>query len=204
LKWCDTPPADLPRLYPDTYLVFASTHQPEEIELATLWQQHPELPKLVTVPRHPKRGNDIAQQLSKANITFSQRSIAPTQTGGIILSDTFGELQAWMAHAELVIMGGSFALKGGQNPLEAIRLGKLVLCGADMRDFAQEVETLMPTGALIQTDNMNDLLNQVIALLSQPETTAQRATKGQHWLATNQGQILETYCRLAEQTHGLS
>jgi 3-deoxy-D-manno-octulosonic-acid transferase len=204
LKWCDTPPADLPRLYPDAYLVFASTHQPEEIELATLWQQHPELPKLVIVPRHPKRGNDIAQQLSKANITFSQRSIAPEQTSGIILSDTFGELQAWMAYAELVIMGGSFAPKGGQNPLEAIRLGKLVLCGADMRDFAQEVEALMPTGALIQTDNMNDLLNQVIALLSQPKTTAQRATSGQHWLATNQGQILETYYRLAEQTHGLS
>jgi 3-deoxy-D-manno-octulosonic-acid transferase len=204
LKWCDTPPADLPRLYNQPYVVFGSTHAPEEIELATLWQAHPELPKLVIVPRHPKRGNDIAQQLSKANTRFSQRSVAPEQTGGIILSDTFGELQAWIAHAELVIMGGSFAPKGGQNPLEAIRLGKLVLCGPDMRDFAQEVEALIPTGALIQTDKMNDLLNQIIHLLSQPETTAQKATSGQHWLATNQGQILETYCRLAGQTHGLS
>lgn len=204
LKWCDTVPADLPRLYNQAYIVFASTHQPEEIELATLWQQHPELPKLVIVPRHPKRGNVIAQQLSKAKISFSQRSMTPEQTSGIILSDTFGELQAWMAHAELVIMGGSFAPKGGQNPLEAIRLGKLVLCGADMRDFAQEVETLMPTGALIQTDNMNDLLNQVIAFLSQPKTTAQRAANGQHWLATNQGQILKNYLALLEQPHGLS
>lgn len=109
-----------------------------------------------------------------------------------------------MAHAELVIMGGSFVSKGGQNPLEAIRLGKLVLCGADMRDFAQEVEAIMPTGALIQTDSINDLFTQVMKLLSQSETIAERAKRGHYWLANNQGQILETYCRLAGKNHELS
>jgi hypothetical protein len=62
----------------------------------------------------------------------------------------------------------------------------------------------MPAGALIQTDNMNDLFTQVIKLLSQSETIEQRAKRGQYWLENNQGQILETYCRLAGQNHELS
>ncbi len=200
LKWCDSLPDELPRLYPQLYVLFASTHQPEEIELARRWQQYALLPKLVIVPRHPKRSDDIAGSFSQANIAYSQRSRQAHQTDGIILSDTFGELQSWMAHAELVIMGGSFAPKGGQNPLEAVRLGKLVLCGADMRDFSQEVNALKLSGALVQVDTMDALLTQVIALLAQPEAIEQRARAGQQWLSDNQGQIVENYLQLSETT----
>ena len=200
LKWCDTLPDTLPRLYPQPYVVFASTHAPEELELAQRWVKHPQLPTLVIVPRHPKRSDDIAGAFSQANIAYSQRSRQAHQTDGIILSDTFGELQSWMAHAELVIMGGSFAPKGGQNPLEAVRLGKLVLCGADMRDFSQEVNALKLSGALVQVDTMDALLTQVIALLAQPEATEQRARAGQQWLSDNQGQIVENYLQLSETT----
>ena len=198
LKWCDTIPTELPRLLDAPYIVFASTHQPEEIELARLWQQHCELPKLVIVPRHPKRGDNIVKQLTDAGIPNSQRSKTPEQTKGIIIADTFGELQAWMAHAELVIMGGSFASKGGQNPLEAIRLGKIVLCGSDMRDFAQEVDALSATKALVQTNNMNKLLKHTITLLAQPEDTRHTAAIGKNWLANNSNDILKYYLTLLE------
>lgn len=204
LKWCDTPLLHLPHLNAQPYIVFASTHQPEEIELAQAWQHYPNLPQLVIVPRHPKRGDAIAQQLVQANISFTQRSHQPDNTKGMILADTFGELQAWMAHAELVVMGGSFAPKGGQNPLEAIRLGKLVLCGNDMRDFAQEVTALVPTGALIQVNSIDALLDQIIALLTQPEHLQARASAGQQWLLNNQGQILENYLKLMESHDGMS
>jgi 3-deoxy-D-manno-octulosonic-acid transferase len=196
LKWCDTILTELPRLLDVPYIVFASTHQPEEIELARLWQQHCELPKLVIVPRHPKRGNDIVKQLTDAGIPNSQRSKTPEQTKSIIIADTFGELQAWMAHAELVVMGGSFAPKGGQNPLEAIRLGKMVLCGSDMRDFAQEVDALSATKALVQTKDMDKLLNNIITLLTQPESTQHTATIGKNWLANNSNDILQRYLTL--------
>ena len=198
LKWCDTIPTELPRLLDAPYIVFASTHQPEEIELARLWQQHCELPKLVIVPRHPKRGDNIVKQLTDAGIPNSQRSKTPEQTKGIIIADTFGELQAWMAHAELVIMGGSFAPKGGQNPLEAIRLGKMVLCGSDMRDFAQEVGALSATKALVQTKNMDKLLKYIITLLAQAEDTRHTAAIGKNWLTNNSNDILKYYLTLLE------
>jgi 3-deoxy-D-manno-octulosonic-acid transferase len=196
LKWCDTLPAQLPLLYPHPYIVFASTHQPEEIELATRWQHHPELPKLIVVPRHPKRGDNIVKQLTDAGIPNSQRSKTPEQTKSIIIADTFGELQAWMAHAELVIMGGSFVSKGGQNPLEAIRLGKMVLCGSDMRDFAQEVDALSATKALLQTKDMDKLINNIITLLAQPENIQHTAAIGKNWLANNSNDILQRYLTL--------
>jgi len=204
LKWCDTLPDTLPRLYHQPYVVFASTHQPEEIELAQRWVTHPKLPTLVIVPRHPKRGKDIAQQFIHANIAYCQRSLHPNQQERIILADTFGELQSWMAYSEFVIMGGSFAPKGGQNPLEAIRLGKSVLCGPDMRDFAQEVEALNMTGALVQVASLDALLTETINQLTQPEPMRQHAKDGLKWLTDNQGQILENYLTLSEQPHGLS
>jgi 3-deoxy-D-manno-octulosonic-acid transferase len=200
LKWCDNLPNSLPRLYSQPYIVFGSTHTQEEIELATLWQLHPELPKLVIVPRHPKRGNDIAQQLSKANIAYSQRSIAPEQTEGIILSDTFGELQAWMAHAEIVIMGGSFAPKGGQNPLEAIRLGKLVLCGPDMRDFAQEVAIFSRLGCLHSCTNNDTLIKYLFTVIPILAEQQVYAVQGQQWLQGQQADILARYVALSDDT----
>ncbi len=205
LKWCDFTPNTLPQLYHRPYVVFASTHEPEELTLATLWSQHPEWPQLVIVPRHPKRGKEIAQQLEQANIVYSQRSQQhAVPDNALILADTFGELQAWMAYAELVIMGGSFAPKGGQNPLEAIRLDKVVLCGPDMRDFAQEVTALLTTGALIQVETIASLPAQLNPLLLQPKATQQRALAGKTWLANNQGQILTNYLNLLAATDEMS
>lgn len=204
LKWCDAIDTALPRLYSAPYVVFASTHQPEEIELARLWQKNNDLPKLVIVPRHPKRGAEIVQRFQAEGMTISQRSHNPDSTDGVLLADTFGELTAWMAHAELVIMGGSFAPKGGQNPLEAVRLAKLVLCGPDMRDFAVEVSKLSAINALIQVNTMSELMTEIALLLRQPEQIALQAKAGQTWLLANQGQILADYLQALESQNAMS
>lgn len=204
LKWCDQAPDNLPHLLKRPYVLLASSHDPEEHELAKRWQAAAELPTLVMVPRHPKRAADIVKQFTQAGIAFSQRSQHSEHLQGVLLADTFGELTAWMAHAELVVMGGSFAPKGGQNPLEAIRLGKLVLCGPDMRDFVVEVAQLSSVGALIQVDNMSELMTEIAQRLRQPEQTQQHAQAGQTWLLANQGKILADYLQTLEQQHALS
>lgn len=204
LKWCDAIDSALPRLTSASYVVFASTHQPEEIELARLWQKNNALPKLVIVPRHPKRGAEIVQRFQAEGMSISQRSHKPDSTDGFLLADTFGELTAWMAHAELVIMGGSFAPKGGQNPLEAVRLGKLVLCGPDMRDFVVEVAQLSAMGALFQVNTMSELMTEISQRLRQPEQSQQQAQAGKTWLLANQGQILADYLQALEWQNAMS
>ena len=159
LKYCDPITPTKAPLISVPYILLASSHHPEEITLAQLWQQHPELPKLVIVPRHPKRRVSLGQQFLAAKIPFQLRSETDeVLPNGILISDTFGELQAWISHASLVIMGGSFVEKGGQNPLEAAKIGKKVLCGQDMSDFIEEMTLLTQLGLLTQYPDMPTLM----------------------------------------------
>lgn len=204
LKWCDKAPDNPPPLLKQPYVLLASSHDPEEIELAKRWHACAELPTLVIVPRHPKRAPDLVKQFTQAGIAFSQRSQNAEHTQGILLADTFGELTAWMAHAELVVMGGSFAPKGGQNPLEAIRLAKLVLSGPDMRDFAEEVSHLAPLGALVQVEHFDDLMAQIHYYLAHQELREAGALAGQAWLVQHQQHILANAVTALEQLHAVS
>lgn len=191
LKLCDAPAKPPERLYAQPYIVFASTHAPEEEQLAQLWQKNPMLPKLVIVPRHPKRGTQIANRLQTLGILTSQRSLTPQQNKGVIIADTFGELLSWMAFAELVIMGGSFAPKGGQNPIEPARLGKAILTGLDMHDFADETQALSLVGTLTQHPAIDEaFIQQIKSLLKIPERLTQRGQAGQTWLINTQQSVM--------------
>lgn len=193
LKLCDLPVHAPERLYAQAYIVFASTHAPEEEQLAQLWQKNPMLPKLIIVPRHPKRGKKIAERLQQLGVLASQRSIDPQQHKGVIIADTFGELQSWMAFAELVIMGGSFAPKGGQNPIEPARLGKSILTGPDMQDFADETQALSLVGTLTQHPAIDDaFIQQIKNLLKTPDQLVQRGIAGQTWLINTQQTVMST------------
>lgn len=190
LKWCHNAHNSTIRLLDEPYVVLASSHHPEEIEVAKRWQ-HTQLPKLVIVPRHPKRGARIANELEQHSIPFSQRSINKHATQGIILADTFGELHHWFAYAQWVIMGGSFVPKGGQNPLEAISAGKTVLSGPDMSDFLDEVRQLAAFSVIKQVQNYDELLLACYHDLP----SADNISAAQHYIHQQQQQIHLFYQR---------
>lgn len=189
LKWCDDSPQQHQQLLDRRYVLLASSHQPEEIEIARRWQATTDLPTLVIVPRHPKRGKHIAQQLQQVNLDFAQLSRSPSQQAGILLADCFGQLPHWIAYADWVIMGGSFVAKGGQNPLEAIRLGKPVLAGTDMSDFSDELQQLAPFQVIQQLDSYDSL----IAHCRQMQQQALHMHAAQAHIQQQQQQILRYY-----------
>ena len=51
------------------------------------------------------------------------REELPTATTDIYVADTMGELGLFYRLAPIVFMGGSLVEHGGQNPIEAIKLG---------------------------------------------------------------------------------
>jgi 3-deoxy-D-manno-octulosonic-acid transferase len=55
---------------------------------------------------------------------------------GIYIADTLGELGLMYRLAPIAFMGGSLAHHGGQNPIEAIRLGAAVIHGPHVWNFA--------------------------------------------------------------------
>ena len=103
----------------------ASTHPGEEdILLAAhrrLLARHPDL-LTILVPRHPARGSEIAALLGA---TMAPRRAAATlpDAGGLYIADTLGELGIFYRLATVAFIGGSLVPHGGQNPLEAARLG---------------------------------------------------------------------------------
>lgn len=204
LKLLDTPDQPAQRLHTPPYVLLASSHAPEELTLAHLWQSIPELPTLVIVPRHPNRGNELADALQQQGIAVSQRSRQqPPAPHAVLLADTWGELSHWMAHAELVIMGGSFAPKGGQNPLEAARLGKSILTGPDMRNFHTEVTQLQSRQAIFVCRDWLDLMQQLQWLLANPHERQAMGQRACDWLNEHQQPIMtNTLLGLADTPSG--
>lgn len=191
LKRCDTWPTGSPRLHTRPYYLLASSHADEEIELARRWHQDKTLPDLVIVPRHPKRGAALATLFRQQGISIHRRSVDSSDcTSRFLLADTFGELPTWIAHAEGVVMGGSFVRRGGQNPLEAVYFGKIVLCGPDMSDFADETRDLSALGVLEQCADMDRLLNTIRSWLKNPKKARDVGKAGQAWLSQEKHVIL--------------
>ncbi len=148
------PPADLPTLNRFKALIglreviaAASTHLGEESAVIAAHRRlGAKIPTLLTViaPRHPARGESIAEIGKAAGLTVALRSRGelPKRDVDIYIADTVGELGLVYRIAPIVFMGGSLATHGGQNPIEAIRLGAAVLHGPCVWNFAEIYSTL--------------------------------------------------------------
>ena len=55
---------------------------------------------------------------------------------GVYVADTLGELGLMYGLAPVAFMGGSLARHGGQNPIEAVRLGAGIIHGPHVWNFA--------------------------------------------------------------------
>ena len=122
-------------------VVAASTHAGEEdIIIGAHRQLRSKFPTLLTiiVPRHPNRGESIAESAKAAGLAVALRSrrAQPMPDIGVYLADTVGELGLMYRLGSIVFMGGSLASHGGQNPIEAIRLGAAVVHGPHVWNFA--------------------------------------------------------------------
>ena len=150
----------------EQYVLLASSHENEEEQLARLWLDNHFKAPLVIVPRHPERGEKIQQTLNKLGCHTARRSINQpvNQQTQIYIADTLGELTGFMQQADIVIMGGSFIPHGGQNLLEAARLGKAIITGPHMFNFADEMELFLQHNACIQASSMDDLKTKLQAL----------------------------------------
>ena len=61
----------------------------------------------------------------------------PDKSTDIYICDTVGELGIIYRMAPVVFMGGSLVAHGGQNPIEAIKLGAAILHGPFISNFAE-------------------------------------------------------------------
>lgn len=187
------------------YLLAASTREAEEREVISAWQALPiPRPLLVIAPRHPKRLNDILRDLEafNLNIAIRSREQAVTASTDVYLADTFGELPALMAGAELVFMGGSLVPKGGHNILEPARLGKAIIVGPHMENFQEETALLLAANGLQQVGSSEELATCLQTLLQHPQQAQQLAQQARTALESKTD-VIQQYLELLQQLHPL-
>ena len=152
-------------------IVAASTHPgEEEILIATHKALLRAFPALLTVivPRHPNRGPAIANMVAAAGLrpNLRSREELPVPATSIYVADTMGELGLFYRLAPIVFMGGSLVEHGGQNPIEAVKLGAAIVHGPHIFNFGDVYEALDVAGGARIVDGQDALARQFNQLLA--------------------------------------
>jgi 3-deoxy-D-manno-octulosonic-acid transferase len=159
-------------------VVAASTHPGEE---EILIETHRTLggifPQLLTVivPRHPDRGPAIAKTIEAAGLKATLRSgqELPMAATDIYVADTLGELGLFYRLAGIVFMGGSMVAHGGQNPIEAVKLGAAIVHGPHVFNFTDVYEALDQAAGARLVPDRDALVKQLGQLLADTDAREQ-------------------------------
>ena len=134
-----------------------STHSSEEVVCA---KAHLKL-KLenkntlgIIIPRHISRINSIKKSLSNLNLeiqTVDEDENIKDSTD-ILLVNTYGEVTKYLSLSNLAFLGGSLVKHGGQNPIEAAKLGCKICHGPHIENFREIYEYL-------NNSNLSEVIN---------------------------------------------
>jgi 3-deoxy-D-manno-octulosonic-acid transferase len=90
----------------------------------------------------------------------------PKATTDIYVADTMGELGLFYRLAPIVFIGGSLVEHGGQNPIEAVKLGACIVHGPHVFNFTDIYEALGRAGGARRIDDKEMLVKQLGQLLA--------------------------------------
>ncbi|MGD9923812.1 MAG: 3-deoxy-D-manno-octulosonic acid transferase [Pseudorhodoplanes sp.] len=154
-------------------LVAASTHPGEDDAVIEAHRRARKgRPRLLTIiaPRHPERGPDILNRAvaSGSRAMLRSRGVTPDVRTDIYIADTMGELGLFYRLAHVVFMGGSIVEHGGQNPIEAAKLGKPILHGPNVWNFHDIYAALDAARGAEEVENIGHLAMRVSDLMKDP------------------------------------
>jgi 3-deoxy-D-manno-octulosonic-acid transferase len=172
----------------------ASTREGEEAMLLAAWQQQPaaQRPRLLIVPRHPQRFDEVAALVTQTGLTLARRSRWTEQpddqalAADVWLGDSMGEMALYYAAADVALLGGSFAPLGGQNLIEAAACGTPVVLGPHTFNFEQAAALSIAHGAALRVSRIDEGVRRAIAL-THPEQREPMARRGLEFAAEHRG-----------------
>jgi 3-deoxy-D-manno-octulosonic-acid transferase len=124
---------------------------------------------LVLVPRRPERFGEVdalARQAGFRTVRRTALTIDEDLRADVVVLDTIGELAQVYQLATAVFVGGSLVNMGGHNILEPAAVGKAIVFGPHMQNFAEIADTFLRADAAIQVASARELEDQLIALLA--------------------------------------
>lgn len=193
-------------------IIAASTHAPEESLILDAFKQvyktttTEKLPRLMIVPRHPERFDEVAEQIKATGFAWTRRSDAQAASDAdaeIILLDSIGELRAIYPLAEIVFVGGSLIPHGGQNVLEPAAARRAIVTGFYTMNFEAIVREFTKQDALIQLPKLAEreasvkLAEVFSELLNGDERREKLAANAARVVQANRGATRKTIEHLA-------
>jgi 3-deoxy-D-manno-octulosonic-acid transferase len=209
---------DVPALFrqigvpPDApVLIGGSTHAGEEIVLAEIAQRLRVLfPKLflVLVPRHFERCKEVGRKLRERGVKFVYRNEIFKSTrfreGEVdcLLVNTTGELRFFYERATVVFVGKSLTAIGGQNPIEPAAVGKAMVFGPNMENFADIARSFVAQNAAIQVRDREMLEKMIAGLLADESRREELGRNALRVVRENLGAIVRTADMISENLKG--
>lgn len=181
-------------------ITIGSTHDPEEKmlleKIAPLWNEF-DL-KIIIVPRHPERFDEVAKMLSQSHIPFIKWSQIAERTSKekVILVDAMGVLRTCYQLSDVSIVAGSFTNKvGGHNILEPCYYEKPVLFGPHMHTQLELVDMINQYDAGKQTGE-DEVTSTLREWLSDQSLTQSIGKKGLRLVSESRGSLQRTLSAL--------
>lgn len=171
-------------------ILFASTHNPEE-EIAInihnkLKADFPNLLSII-VPRHPKRGDDITELLTKTDLKIARRSLkmSPRLDTDIYIADTLGELGLFYHLSPIAFIGNSLGTKpgGGHNLMEAAWHNCAIISGSDLHNFSTQASEMPEQSACMIVNNDDELYETCKKLLKDETLREDLSSNAFHYVS---------------------
>ena len=159
-------------------------------------RQVTQITRVLVVPRHPQRFDEVAALAAQHVLVVSRRSQWPddgpagspeAMAADIWLGDSLGEMALYYALADVALLGGSFAQLGGQNLIEAAACACPVVMGPSTFNFTEAANQAEAAGAAQRVPDMAHAVAAAFALVNNNAARQLASAGGMAFAASNQG-----------------
>jgi len=156
----------------------------------------------VLVPRHPQRFDEVAALIEARALRLTRRTQSGPSDCDVWLGDSMGEMAAYYALADIVIMGGSLLDFGSQNLIEPCAQGRPVVLGPSIFNFQEAASLAVREGAAKQVAAAPQTVACAIDWLRQSEEMQRAAEAALRFTAAHRGATARTLALVAPLLRG--
>ena len=182
-----------PGIASDSVIMLGSSTWPgeEEFLVTTLAEARKSADvRLLLVPRHAERRDEVSKILDSANMRWYWRSKGgdvPVDTV-IHLADTTGELRVLTQAADFAFIGKSLPPhKEGQSPIEAAALGVPSVMGPGMSNFRDIARGLTEANGSFRSSDAEAAHNLLLGLAANAARRAEMSANSKAWFEAQRG-----------------
>jgi len=152
--------------------------------------------QLVLAPRHPEQVEKVERAIQKTKLSYQcvskGRAVGAEIPPSVLVVDRVGFLASLYPAAHVVVMGGSFVPRGGQNPIEAAVAKKPVVHGPHVFNFHEVYERLDAIGGAVRVQSENELTEVLTQLFLHPDERERMGLKAQDAVEEMKGATMRT------------